>query len=62
MNRQDCNGIKFGFSLVLIWLTLLTGFVMYDKMSIAQGVRNIILPPPILEPVEMEVFYEPVNE
>ena len=62
MNSQERNGIKFGFSLVLIWLTLLTGFVMYDKMSIVRGVRNVILPPPILEPVEMEVFYEPINE
>ncbi len=62
MDGQDYNGIKFGFSLVLIWLTLLTGFVMYDKMSIGRGVENIIIPPPILEPIEMEVFYEPINE
>lgn len=55
MNRQEYNGIRFGFSLVLIWLALLTMFFMYDKMSIAQGVRNIILPPPILEPIEVDV-------
>lgn len=58
MNKQDRSGIGLGFILTFIWLILLTGFIMYDKMSIGQGVRNIILPPPILEPLEVEVFYE----
>lgn len=56
MNRD------YRVTMIFIWLILLTMFFMYDKMSIGQGVRNIILPPPILEPIEMEVFYEPINE
>ena len=55
MNKQECSGISFGFSLVLIWLILLTGFVMYDKMIEDGGVvRTIVLPPPPLEVIEVE--------
>ena len=56
MNKQECSGISFGFSLVLIWLILLTGFVMYDKMVEDRGeIRTIVLPPsPPLEVIEVE--------
>lgn len=56
MNRQERVGIRFGFTLVLIWLTLLTGFVMYDKMVEDRGVaQTIVLPPsPPLEVIEVE--------
>jgi hypothetical protein len=55
MNRQECSGISFGFSLVLIWLILLTGFIMYDKMVEDRGIaRTIVLPPPPLEVIEVE--------
>lgn len=54
MNRQERSGVGFGFSLVLIWLILLTGFVMYGKIVEGRGVtRTIVLPPP-LEVIEVE--------
>lgn len=56
MNRD------YRVTIIFIWLILLTMFFMYDKMSIAQGVRNIILPPPMLEPIEVEACYESINE
>lgn len=55
MKTKEHEAIKFGFKLILIWLLLLTGFVMYDKMSIGNGgiSQTILLPPPIqdLEPI-----------
>ena len=55
MNKQERSGISFGFSLVLIWLILLTGFVMYDKMIEGRGItQTIVLPPPPLEVIEVE--------
>lgn len=42
-------------TMIFIWLILLTMFYMYDKISIGQRVGNIILPPPILEPIEVDV-------
>lgn len=55
MNRQERAGIGFGFTLVLIWLILLTGFVMYGKMVEDRGVtKTIFLPPPPLEVIEVE--------
>ena len=56
MNRQEHAGIGFGFSLVLIWLILLTGFVMYDKMIEDRGITKTIFlpPPPQLEVIEVE--------
>ena len=55
MNRQEHAGIGFGFSLVLIWLILLTGFVMYGKMVEGRGItQTIVLPPPPLEVIEVE--------
>lgn len=55
MNREQRAGIGFGFSLILIWLILLTGFMMYDKMVEGRGIsQTIILPPPPLEVIEVE--------
>jgi hypothetical protein len=55
MNKQEHAGISFGFTLVLIWLILLTGFVMYDKMVEGRGIaQTIVLPPPPLEVIEVE--------
>jgi len=41
------EGIRFGFVIILIWLLLLTGYLIYDKMFIG-GVftRTILVPPP----------------
>ena len=56
MNREQHAGISFGFSLILIWLILLTGFVMYDKMVKGRDVTQpVLLPPPPLEVIEIEV-------
>jgi hypothetical protein len=56
MNRQEHAGVGFGFTLVLIWLVLLTGFVMYDKIIEDRGVVKTIFlpPPPQLEVIEVE--------
>ena len=58
MSKLQYEGIKFGFTFLFIWLILLTGFVMYDKMSIGSGgiTQTILLPPPIpeLEPIVIE--------
>lgn len=55
MNKQERAGISFGFALVLIWLVLLTGFIMYDKMVEGRGItQTIVLPPPPLEVIEVE--------
>ena len=55
MNKQERSGVSFGFGLVLIWLILLTRFVMYGKIVEGQGVtRTIVLPPPPLEVIEVE--------
>lgn len=54
MNKQEYSGISFGFSLVLIWLILLTGFVMYDKMVEGREVSKTIILPPQLEVIETE--------
>ena len=54
MNREQHAGIGFGFSLILIWLILLTAFIMYDKIIEGRGnTQTIILPPP-LEVLEVE--------
>ena len=53
MNKQERAGIGFGFSLILIWLILLTAFVMYGKIVEGGKVNAIILPPP-LEVIEVE--------
>lgn len=49
MNKKDLNGIRFGFILILIWLVLLTGFIIYDKInsSKVQIKETIVLPPEI---------------
>ena len=42
------NGTRFGFGLILIWLTLLTGWLMYDKMNVGEKINKVmILPPPV---------------
>ena len=43
------KGISFGFVLVLTWLLLLTGYLLYDKMISVNEVRQTILVPPQLE-------------
>ena len=53
MNEQERAGVSFGFGLILVWLVLLTGFVMYGKMVEEVKVNTIILPPP-LEVIEVE--------
>lgn len=55
MNKEQYEAVKFGFILILIWLTLLTGCQIYDKIFV--GGRLIILPPPAvqLEPLEVEM-------
>jgi hypothetical protein len=53
MNRQELAGIRFGFGLILVWLILLTGFVMYDKIKEEVKVDTIIIPPQ-LEVIEVE--------
>lgn len=49
MNKEYFNGTRFGFILILIWLILLTGFTMYDKIdsSKVQIRETIVLPPEI---------------
>jgi hypothetical protein len=54
MNRQEHAGVGFGFTLVLIWLVLLTGFIMYDKMVEDREVGKTIMLPPQLEVIEIE--------
>lgn len=55
MNKQERAGIGFGFTLILIWLVLLTGFAMYGKMVEGRGItQTIVLPPPPLEVIEVE--------
>jgi hypothetical protein len=54
MNKQEHAGIGFGFTLVLIWLVLLTGFIMYDKMVEDREVGKTIILPPQLEVIEIE--------
>ena len=58
MNTKDRQGLSFGFGLILIWLTLLTGYLVYDKMYSGDGfTQTIILPPQVqLEPVEFDII------
>lgn len=44
------EGIRFGFITILIWLTILTGYLIYDKIYTG-GVltRTILVPPPQVE-------------
>lgn len=59
MNKQEHAGVSFGFGLILIWLILLTGFVMYGKMKEGREVNRTIILPPQLEVIEVEgVDYE----
>ena len=44
MNRTQHEGIKFGFTFLMIWLLLLTGYLMYDKM-------NVRFKPMVLQPI-----------
>lgn len=55
MNKLDYEGIKFGFTFVIIWLLLLTGYTMYDKMSVGNTgfSQTILLPPPSLPELEV---------
>ena len=56
MNKQERAGIGFGFTFVLIWLVLLTGFVMYGKMVEDRDVAQpVLLPPSPLEVIEIEI-------
>lgn len=54
MDKEFKAGTAFGFGLILIWLTLLTGFIMYGKMVGGSKVNTIILPPPPLEVIDVE--------
>ena len=55
MDKEFKAGTTFGIGLVLIWLTLLTVFVMYGKMVEGRGItQTILLPPPPLEVIEIE--------
>lgn len=51
------EGIRFGFITILIWLTLLTGYLICDKMNVVNKVQEVIILPPPLEVVG-EVEYE----
>lgn len=53
MNRQERASASFGFWLILIWLIVLTGFTMYDKIKEEAKVNTIVLPPQ-LEIIEVE--------
>jgi len=56
MDKLFKSGTAFGFGLILIWLTLLTGFVMYDKMAEGRDITQpVLLPPPPLEVIEVEI-------
>ena len=61
MYKNELEGIRFGFKILFVWLILLTGFVMYDKMSIGnRGIsQTILLPPPVQD---LEVIDYGINE
>lgn len=54
MNKQEYAGISFGYGLVLIWLILLTGFIIYGKIVEGREVSRTIILPPQLEIIEVE--------
>jgi hypothetical protein len=56
MDKEFKAGTAFGFGLILIWLTLLTWFIMYGKMVEGRDITQpVLLPPPPLEVIEIEV-------
>ena len=58
MNKEYFNGTRFGFILILIWLALLTGFMIYDKMDSSKvQIRETIVLPPEIEAIG-DIDYE----
>lgn len=56
MNKLQREGIKFGFTLILIWLLGLTGYLLYDKMNTgSKEVGNTLILPPEIEILEVDV-------
>lgn len=56
MDKEFKAGTVFGFSLILIWLTLLTGFIMYGKIVEDEDITQpVLIPPPPLEVIEVEI-------
>ena len=57
MNKEYFDGTRFGFILVLIWLIILTGIIMHGKMVEDRDVTQpVLLPPPPLEVIEIELI------
>lgn len=56
MTYQERKGIAFGFGLIVIWLTiltLLTGFLMYDKIQTNKNDTKVT-PAPTLETIPLQ--------
>ena len=52
MSKREYEGTAFGFIFVVIWLLLLTGFVMYDRMNANEGLKKVIVLPPPIEVID----------
>lgn len=59
MNQKEYRGIAFGFSIILFWLIVLTGILIYSIIDLKeQQVSPAIISPPTLEILEVDV--EPI--
>lgn len=58
MSKKDLLGLSFGMKVILIWLAILTGFFMYDKMNVGEKINKVIILPPPIEQIEVEGGYQ----
>ena len=49
MSKIRYEGVSFGFKILLIWLTILTGYIMYDKIISVNKIHETIVLPPQIE-------------
>ena len=53
MDKNKYQGIGFGFIFLIIWLLLLTGYTIYDKINIGEKIEKVIILPPPVESLEI---------
>ena len=53
MSKQQLEGIRFGFILILIWLIGLTLYLVCAKMDISERINKVIILPPPVESLDI---------
>lgn len=53
MHKEQYKGIRFGFITIIIWLLLLTSYLVYAKMNIGDRINKVIILPPPIESLDI---------